>query len=57
MRVYNEEVELDGRDHEEDFLQFKESCEGLATLMGEIQKLKASGAKEGVRYTFIHFIS
>ncbi|XP_077378240.1 THO complex subunit 5 homolog isoform X1 [Festucalex cinctus] len=47
VRVYNEEVELDGRDHEEDFRQFKESCEGLATLMGEIQKLKASGAKEG----------
>ncbi|KAM9821785.1 THO complex subunit 5 homolog [Syngnathus typhle] len=47
VRVYNEEVELDGRDPEDDFLQFKESCEGLATLMGEIQKLKASGAKEG----------
>ncbi|XP_051923822.1 THO complex subunit 5 homolog [Hippocampus zosterae] len=47
IRVYNEEVELDGRDHEEDFLQFKESCGGLATLMGEIQKLKAGGAKEG----------
>ncbi|XP_061624101.1 THO complex subunit 5 homolog isoform X2 [Phyllopteryx taeniolatus] len=47
VRIYNEEVELDGRDHEEDFLQFKESCEGLATLMGEIQKLKANGAKDG----------
>ncbi|XP_061674429.1 THO complex subunit 5 homolog [Syngnathoides biaculeatus] len=47
VRIYNEEVELDGRDHEGDFLQFKESCEGLAALMGEIQKLKANGAKEG----------
>ncbi|XP_057687945.1 THO complex subunit 5 homolog [Corythoichthys intestinalis] len=47
VRVYNEEVELDGRDHEEDFIQFKESCEGLAKLMDEIQELKANGAKEG----------
>ncbi|XP_077571017.1 THO complex subunit 5 homolog [Stigmatopora nigra] len=47
VRVYNEEVELDGRDYEEDFLNFRESCEGLATLMGEIQELKANGAKEG----------
>uniref|UniRef100_A0A3Q1HK53 THO complex 5 n=1 Tax=Anabas testudineus TaxID=64144 RepID=A0A3Q1HK53_ANATE len=47
LRVYSEEVELDGRDPEQDFLQYKESCESLATLMSEIQDLKASGAKEG----------
>ncbi|KAG7489675.1 hypothetical protein JOB18_017890 [Solea senegalensis] len=46
-RVYNEEVELDGRDPEQDYLQYKESCESLATLMNEIQELKANGAKEG----------
>lgn len=49
--MYNEEVELDGRDAEQDYVQFKESCESLATLMSEIQDLKASGAKEGVRST------
>uniref|UniRef100_A0A8C4HU85 THO complex subunit 5 homolog n=1 Tax=Dicentrarchus labrax TaxID=13489 RepID=A0A8C4HU85_DICLA len=42
-----EEVELDGRDPEQDYLQYKESCESLATLMSEIQDLKANGAKEG----------
>ncbi|KAM6931262.1 THO complex subunit 5 homolog [Xenentodon cancila] len=47
VRVYNEEVELDGRDPEQDYLQYKESCESLATLMNEIQELKANGAKEG----------
>ena len=47
--MYSEEVELDGRDPEQDFLQYKESCESLATLMNEIQELKANGAKEGVR--------
>ncbi|KAF3850890.1 hypothetical protein F7725_012662 [Dissostichus mawsoni] len=47
VRVYNEEVELDSRDPEQDFLQYKESCEGLATIMSEIQELKANGAKEG----------
>uniref|UniRef100_A0A3Q3SA22 THO complex 5 n=1 Tax=Mastacembelus armatus TaxID=205130 RepID=A0A3Q3SA22_9TELE len=46
-RVYSEEVELDGRDPEQDYLQYKESCETLATLMSEIQELKANGAKEG----------
>lgn len=50
VRVYSEEVELDGRDPEQDYLQYKESCESLATLMGEIQELKANGAKEGVRF-------
>uniref|UniRef100_A0AAQ5XU65 THO complex subunit 5 homolog n=1 Tax=Amphiprion ocellaris TaxID=80972 RepID=A0AAQ5XU65_AMPOC len=47
VRVYSEEVELDGRSPDQDFLQYKESCESLATLMSEIQELKASGAKEG----------
>lgn len=47
--MYSEEVELDGRDAEQDYLQFKESCDSLATLMSEIQDLKANGAKEGVR--------
>lgn len=47
VRVYNEEVELDCRNPEQDFIQYKESCESLATLMAEIQELKANGAKEG----------
>lgn len=47
VRVYNEEVELDSRDPEQDYTQYKESCESLATLMAEIQELKANGAKEG----------
>lgn len=47
--MYSEEVELDARDPRQDFLQYKESCESLATLMSEIQELKANGAKEGVR--------
>lgn len=46
-RVYSEEVELDGRDPEQDYQQYKQTCESLATLMGEIQELKANGAKEG----------
>uniref|UniRef100_A0AAQ5ZBA8 THO complex subunit 5 homolog n=1 Tax=Amphiprion ocellaris TaxID=80972 RepID=A0AAQ5ZBA8_AMPOC len=49
VRVYSEEVELDGRSPDQDFLQYKESCESLATLMSEIQELKASGAKEGAK--------
>ncbi|KAG7244006.1 hypothetical protein INR49_006167 [Caranx melampygus] len=47
VRVYSEEVELDGRDPEQDYQLYKESCESLATLMSEIQELKANGAKEG----------
>lgn len=47
VRVYSEEVELDGKDAEQDYQQFKESCDSLATLMSEIQELKANGAKEG----------
>lgn len=49
VRVYCEEVELDGKDAEQDYQQFKESCDSLAKLMSEIQELKANGAKEGVR--------
>lgn len=51
--MYSEEVELDGRDAEQDYLQYKESCESLATLMNEIQDFKANGAKEGVRIIHI----
>lgn len=47
--MYSEEVELNGRDPEQDYLQFKESCDSLGTLMNEIRELKANGAKEGVR--------
>ncbi|KAJ0067512.1 hypothetical protein NL108_007983, partial [Boleophthalmus pectinirostris] len=47
VRIYNEEVELDSRDPEQDYAQYKESCESLSTLMAEIQELKANGAKEG----------
>lgn len=55
--MYSEEVELDSRDAEQDYLQFKESCDSLATLMSEIQDLKASGAKEGVRVIPLIYIS
>nr|XP_057926881.1 THO complex subunit 5 homolog [Doryrhamphus excisus] len=47
VRVYNEEVEFESRNPEQDFLQYKESCENLTKLMREIQELKANGAKEG----------
>uniref|UniRef100_A0AAQ4S8P4 THO complex 5 n=1 Tax=Gasterosteus aculeatus aculeatus TaxID=481459 RepID=A0AAQ4S8P4_GASAC len=47
VRVYSEEVELDGRDPEQDFIQYKESCESLAGLMSEILDLKGNGAKDG----------
>lgn len=47
VRAYNEEVELDYRNPDHDFLQYKESCESLATLMAEIQELKANGVEEG----------
>lgn len=53
--MYSEEVELDGRDPEQDYLQYKESCENLATLMSEIQELKANGAKEGVRIVTLRY--
>ncbi|XP_029916812.1 THO complex subunit 5 homolog [Myripristis murdjan] len=47
VRVYSEEVELDGRDPDQDYEQFKQTCESLAKLMGEIYELKANGAKDG----------
>uniref|UniRef100_A0AAZ3R5J7 THO complex 5 n=1 Tax=Oncorhynchus tshawytscha TaxID=74940 RepID=A0AAZ3R5J7_ONCTS len=47
IRVYSEEVELDGRDPEEDYQQYKLTCEALAKLMNDIQELKANGAKDG----------
>lgn len=50
--MYSEDVELDSRDAKQDYKQFKESCDSLASLMSEIQNLKANGAKEGVRYMF-----
>lgn len=56
MRTYNEEVELESRDPEQDYTLYKNTCEALATLMGEIQELKASGAKEGVS-TFLFAFS
>lgn len=49
VRVYREEVELDGRDPQQDYIQYKETCQSLANLMSEIQELKANGAKDGVR--------
>ncbi|KAF4081453.1 hypothetical protein AMELA_G00161530 [Ameiurus melas] len=64
VRVYNEEAELEGRDPEQDYTLYKCTCEALATLMGEIQELKANGAKEGSveveakrRQGCVHFIT
>ncbi|KAM6965734.1 THO complex subunit 5 homolog [Aplochiton taeniatus] len=64
VRVYSEEVELDGRDPEQDYQQYKQTCESLGQLMGEIQELKASGAKDGCveveekrMQSCIHFMS
>lgn len=64
VRVYSEEVELDGRDPEQDYQQYKQTCESLAKLMGEIQDLKAKGAKDGCAeveekrmQSCIHFMS
>uniref|UniRef100_A0A4W5M112 THO complex 5 n=1 Tax=Hucho hucho TaxID=62062 RepID=A0A4W5M112_9TELE len=64
MRVYSEEVELDGRDPEEDYQQYKLTCEALAKLMNDIQELKANGAKDGCAeveekrmQSCIHFMS
>lgn len=50
MRVYNEEVELEGRDAQQDYSLYKDTCAALATLMEEIQELKTSGAKDGVSF-------
>ncbi|KAM9548026.1 THO complex subunit 5 homolog isoform 1-T1 [Salvelinus alpinus] len=64
IRVYSEEVELDGRDPEEDYQQYKLTCEALAKLMNDIQELKANGAKDGCAeveekrmQSCIHFMS
>uniref|UniRef100_A0A8C8BSY4 THO complex subunit 5 homolog n=1 Tax=Oncorhynchus tshawytscha TaxID=74940 RepID=A0A8C8BSY4_ONCTS len=64
IRVYSEEVELDGRDPEEDYQQYKLTCEALAKLMNDIQELKANGAKDGCveveekrMQSCIHFMS
>uniref|UniRef100_A0A667Y7Q4 THO complex 5 n=1 Tax=Myripristis murdjan TaxID=586833 RepID=A0A667Y7Q4_9TELE len=61
VRVYSEEVELDGRDPDQDYEQFKQTCESLAKLMGEIYELKANGAKDGVEQrrmqSCIHFMN
>lgn len=48
LRIYNEEAVLDNRSPEQDYEQYKDKCDLIAKLMGEIQELKASGAKEGV---------
>ncbi|XP_063043325.1 THO complex subunit 5 homolog [Engraulis encrasicolus] len=64
LRVYNEEAVLDSRNPEQDYAQYKDKCEVIANLMGEIQELKANGAKEGSveleerrRECCIHFIT
>uniref|UniRef100_A0A8B9JDU3 THO complex 5 n=1 Tax=Astyanax mexicanus TaxID=7994 RepID=A0A8B9JDU3_ASTMX len=64
VRVYNEEVELEGRDPEQDYVLYKSTCDSLAKLMAEIQELKANGAKEGseeveekLRQGCVHFIT
>ncbi|XP_041757123.1 THO complex subunit 5 homolog isoform X2 [Coregonus clupeaformis] len=64
VRVYSEEVELDGRNPEEDYQQYKLTCEALAKLMNDIQELKANGAKDGCAeveekrmQSCIHFMS
>uniref|UniRef100_A0AAR2LC13 THO complex subunit 5 homolog n=1 Tax=Pygocentrus nattereri TaxID=42514 RepID=A0AAR2LC13_PYGNA len=64
VRVYNEEVELEGRDPEQDYVLYKSTCEALAKLMAEIQELKANGAKEGSeeveerrRQGCVHFVT
>ncbi|XP_073797895.1 THO complex subunit 5 homolog isoform X2 [Danio rerio] len=64
VRVYNEEVELEGRDPQQDYTLYKETCAALAKLMSEIQELKTSGAKDGSaeielrrKQSSIHFIT
>uniref|UniRef100_A0AAX7V079 THO complex 5 n=1 Tax=Astatotilapia calliptera TaxID=8154 RepID=A0AAX7V079_ASTCA len=34
-------------DPQQDYIQYKETCQSLANLMSEIQELKANGAKDG----------
>ncbi|XP_018596428.1 THO complex subunit 5 homolog isoform X2 [Scleropages formosus] len=47
VRLYNEEVELEGRDPTQDYDLYKCTCESLARLMAEIHELKVAGAKDG----------
>ncbi len=51
VRVYNEEVELEVRDPQQDYMLYKDTCAALAKLMAEIQELKSAGAKVGVSFT------
>uniref|UniRef100_A0A672NDJ8 THO complex subunit 5 homolog n=1 Tax=Sinocyclocheilus grahami TaxID=75366 RepID=A0A672NDJ8_SINGR len=62
--VYNEEVELEGRDPQQDYMLYKDTCAALAKLMAEIQELKSGGAKVGSvemeerrRQCSVHFIT
>ncbi|RXN38358.1 THO complex subunit 5-like protein [Labeo rohita] len=64
VRVYNEEVELEGRDPQQDYMLYKDTCAALAKLMDEIQELKAGGEKVGSveieerrRQCSVHFIT
>ncbi|XP_051975771.1 THO complex subunit 5 homolog [Xyrauchen texanus] len=64
VRVYNEEVELEGREPQQDYMLYKNTCASLAKLMAEIQELKAGGAKDGSikieerrRQSTVHFIT
>uniref|UniRef100_A0A8C1S1Q3 THO complex 5 n=1 Tax=Cyprinus carpio TaxID=7962 RepID=A0A8C1S1Q3_CYPCA len=64
VRVYNEEVELEDRDPQQDYMLYKDTCADLAKLMAEIQELKSSGAKVGSveiedrhRQCSVHFIT
>uniref|UniRef100_A0A671NYM8 THO complex subunit 5 homolog n=1 Tax=Sinocyclocheilus anshuiensis TaxID=1608454 RepID=A0A671NYM8_9TELE len=62
VRVYNEEVELEARDPQQDYMLYKDTCAALAKLMAEIQELKAGGAKsveieERRTQCSVHFIT
>lgn len=48
LRVYNEEVLLDNRSPEQDYEQYKDTCDVISKFVGDIQELKSSGDKEGV---------
>uniref|UniRef100_A0A8C1S0K2 THO complex 5 n=1 Tax=Cyprinus carpio TaxID=7962 RepID=A0A8C1S0K2_CYPCA len=60
VRVYNEEVELEDRDPQQDYMLYKDTCADLAKLMAEIQELKSSGSVEiedRHRQCSVHFIT
>uniref|UniRef100_A0A8C2Q4K9 THO complex 5 n=1 Tax=Cyprinus carpio TaxID=7962 RepID=A0A8C2Q4K9_CYPCA len=60
VRVYNEEVELEDRDPQQDYMLYKDTCADLAKLMAEIQELKSSGSveiEERHRQCSVHFIT